>query len=74
LTLLVSLDKNGQAKGTLYEDEGNGFGYQKGDYLLSTIVAKKVGGQVKVTILPSKGKRKPVKRKITIVVVGEEKM
>jgi alpha-glucosidase len=73
LTLLVSLDKNGQAKGTLYEDEGNGFGYQKGDFLLSTIVAKKVGGQVKVSILPSKGKRKPIKRKITIVVVGEEK-
>ena len=70
LTLLVSLDKNGQAKGTLYEDEGNGFGYQTGDFLLSTIIAKKIGGQVKVSIIPSKGKRKPIKRKITIVVVS----
>lgn len=72
LTLLVSLDRNGQAKGTLYEDEGNGFGYQKGDYLLSTIVVKKVGKEVKVSILPVKGKRKPIKRKIKVVVVSDE--
>ena len=71
LTLLVSLDAKGQAKGSLYEDEGNGFGYQKGDFLLSSIVAKKVGGQVKVSILPVKGKRKPIKRKITVVVVNK---
>ena len=30
LTLLVSLDKNGKAGGTLYEDAGDGFQYRKG--------------------------------------------
>ena len=70
LTLLVSLDAKGQAKGTLYEDAGNGFGYQKGDYLVSNIIARKVGKDVKVSILPVKGNRKPITRKITVVVVG----
>jgi len=41
LTLVVSLDKNKKATGTLYEDKGNGFGYKKGEYLVSWFHAQK---------------------------------
>jgi len=40
LTLLVCLDADGTAKGQLYEDDGDGFSYRKGNYRLSTIEAK----------------------------------
>lgn len=36
LTLLINPDSNGNASGTLYEDAGDGFGYQQGDYRLTT--------------------------------------
>lgn len=35
LTLIVSLDENGSAKGTLYEDDGEGYDYMSGRYLIS---------------------------------------
>ena len=41
LTLVVSLDDNGQATGTLYDDAGNNFNYKKGEYLLSWFHAEK---------------------------------
>ena len=39
LTLLVCLDENGEASGTLYEDAGEGFGYREGEYALTTYAA-----------------------------------
>jgi len=42
LTLVVSLDEFNQATGTLYEDAGNGFGYKKGEYLVSWFHAEKI--------------------------------
>jgi alpha-glucosidase len=39
LTLMVCLDADRQAVGTLYEDAGDGFGYRTGDYRLSRIEA-----------------------------------
>lgn len=41
LTLLVCLDENNKASGTLYVDKGEGFGYQKGDFELDTFTAEK---------------------------------
>jgi hypothetical protein len=34
---LAILDASGKATGTIYQDEGDGYQYQKGDYLRSTI-------------------------------------
>ena len=48
LTLLVNLDKNGQATGMLYEDAGDGFGYKKGEYALYRFTASVENGEVKV--------------------------
>ena len=57
LTLLVCLDGSGQATGQLYEDDGDGFGYLRGDYLLTTYRAESRGDKVEVTLSASEGKK-----------------
>jgi len=69
LTLIVSLDKNGKATGTLYEDAGDGFQYQKGEYLVSGFTAKQVGPVVKVEIKTKVGSLKPQNRKYKIIII-----
>ena len=55
LTLLISLDHGGWAKGSLYEDAGEGFGYQNGDYLLTTYEARRTGNTVRIGIKKQEG-------------------
>jgi alpha-glucosidase len=38
ITLLINPDSDGSANGTLYDDEGNGYGYQSGDYAIHRFV------------------------------------
>lgn len=71
LTLMVSLDKNGKATGTMYEDAGEGFQYKKGDYLISDFTAKQVGQAVKVVITQKAGNLKATGRKYKVVVVTD---
>jgi len=73
LVLYVSLDAKGQAKGMLYEDAGEGFGYQKGEYLVSRYSATSAGGKVTVKLESSEGDmaRAPAGRKLTVKVVGD---
>jgi len=71
LTLLVSLDKNGKAAGTLYEDAGDGFQYQKGEYLISGFTAKQVGSVIKVEIKSKEGNLKSTNRKYKVIVATE---
>ena len=40
LTLLVSLDASGRAAGTLYEDDGDGFAFERGRYRLTRFEAR----------------------------------
>ncbi|MDX2116547.1 MAG: glycoside hydrolase family 31 protein [Planctomycetota bacterium] len=65
-TLIINLDDKGMATGTLYEDAGDGWGYQKGDYLLTTYTAKRNGDQVNVYISAAEGKRERVHRNLNI--------
>lgn len=71
LTLLVSLDKNGQAKGTLYEDAGDGFQYRKGAYLISSFTAKQMGDAITVKITSKEGNLKSTNRKYKVIVVTD---
>jgi alpha-glucosidase len=49
LTLLVCLDEQGKASGSLYEDPGEGFDYLKGAYRLTTYRATVANGNVVMT-------------------------
>ncbi|MCK4912987.1 MAG: DUF5110 domain-containing protein [Planctomycetes bacterium] len=69
LTLLVCLDENGLAEGTLYEDAGDGFGYRKGRYLLTKYAARKIGEKVIVEILSKQGKMQRAKRKTIVKLI-----
>ncbi len=66
LRLVVSLDKLGKAVGSLYEDAGDGFGYQKGEYKIYTFRAEQEGSTVNIEILPESGKLK-FKRRLYLV-------
>ena len=69
LTLIVSLDSKGKATGSMYEDAGDGFQYQKGEYLVSGFTAKQYGSIVKVEITFMEGNLKPTDRKYKIIVI-----
>ncbi len=57
LTLYISTDVNGKAAGTLYEDAGDGYGYQKGDYAISSFAATSSGNKLVVNVTQKAGKR-----------------
>ncbi len=46
LTIIISLDEHGAASGTIYEDDGDGFGYTRGNYSLRTFAARTESGKV----------------------------
>jgi alpha-glucosidase len=71
LTLMVSLDAEGRARGFLYEDAGDGYGYQEGDYLLTTYAAERVGQTVEVRIEAEEGQRVRPERSVEVVVVTD---
>ena len=70
LTLIVHLDANGEAFGTLYEDEGEGFGYMLGEYLVTNFKATNKNGKVTVEVVSQEGKLEMPGREIRVKVVG----
>lgn len=69
LTLIVCLDREGQAVGTLYEDAGEGFGYQKGEYALTKFRASRNGAGVDISVIDSQGQMKKPARKMVVRVI-----
>ncbi|MDF7822778.1 glycoside hydrolase family 31 protein [Pontiellaceae bacterium B12227] len=50
LTLMVRLNKKGEAAGILYEDAGDGWGFKEGDYRKTDFRAKKVGNRIGIQL------------------------
>jgi len=69
LTLLVCLDENGLAEGVLYEDAGDGYGYKKGQYLLTKYAARKDGNRVIVEIISKQGQMPRPKRQTMVELI-----
>ncbi len=72
LTLLVSLDEHGRASGTLYEDEGDGYGFQNGAYLLSRYEAVRTDRGVEVSLASSEGDMARPTRAVVVRVLDED--
>lgn len=72
LTLLVCLDSKGHAEGWLYEDDGEGFGYRKGNYIFTTFIARREGQAVRVSISATEGKRPWIKRDVQVQVIQSD--
>jgi alpha-glucosidase (family GH31 glycosyl hydrolase) len=71
ITLIVHLDANGEASGTLYEDAGEGMEYMMGEYLLTTFTAKRKpdGNGVMIQVADQQGKMKAPEREIKVRVI-----
>ncbi|HBO31030.1 MAG TPA: alpha-glucosidase, partial [Leeuwenhoekiella sp.] len=70
ITLFINLDAEGKASGSLYDDAGEGYGYQSGDYSILDFEATTVDGQVEVHIEQTEGSR-TMDRKFKIALVQD---
>lgn len=74
LTLLVCLDEDGRACGQLYEDDGDGYGYRHGDYLVTKMEANLQKKQLHVTLSAVEGDREAPVRRLRIAFVRDGKV
>ncbi|KAL8521436.1 hypothetical protein ACS0TY_011817 [Phlomoides rotata] len=75
LSLLVALDEHGKAEGFLYEDDGDGYEYNKGGYLLTTYVAEHQSSVVTVKVFKTEGSWKRPNRRLHVkLLLGEVAM
>lgn len=73
LHLIVHLDADGNAEGTLYEDAGEGWGFKEGEYLLSTYRATtRRDGSVSITIASSEGDMARYDRPVQVRLITDE--
>ncbi|HSZ72192.1 MAG TPA: TIM-barrel domain-containing protein [Cytophagaceae bacterium] len=73
LTLYVNLDQQKHAMGKLYHDDGNGFGYKKGDYALYEFKASSgKDNSIVVSVDQVKGNKK-IKSVYRVAIVQENK-
>ncbi|KAL5550807.1 hypothetical protein UlMin_000983 [Ulmus minor] len=75
LTLVVALDEQGKAKGILYEDDGDGYGFTEGQFLLTHYVAELQSSIVTVRVTKSEGSWKRPNRRLHVqLLLGEGAM
>lgn len=78
LTFLVNLDETGCADGTLYEDDGDGYGYRHGDYANYQMKAAtaKVGKKqmLTFTLQQQEGQRQHPGREIRVALIRKGKL
>ena len=73
LTLLVCLDEQGKASGSMYWDAGDGLSYKKGDYSLQQFTAERKDNKVIVKLTGKTGKGETENKDMAIVKVITEK-
>lgn len=66
LTLVANPGPDGTATGLLYEDAGDGFGHEKGDYCLTRFTVTVRDGKPKVRAETVEGKRPTAVRTVTV--------
>ncbi|MBA0711122.1 hypothetical protein Golax_010344, partial [Gossypium laxum] len=75
LTLIVALDEHGKAKGSLFEDDGDGYGFTEGEYLLTHYVAELESSVVTVKVSKTEGLWKRPNRRLHVqLLIGEGAM
>ena len=74
LELIVVLDQNGAAEGSLYEDAGDGYGFRREEYRLSQFRAQKQRDQVRVKCTNQKGTWALEKRLVSVTVIDGQGM
>lgn len=72
LTLLIALNEHGRAAGTLYEDAGDGWGYKKGQYLLTHYGARREGDIITVSIADQDGSMPRPDRTVRVRVLMDD--
>ncbi|KAK6129666.1 hypothetical protein DH2020_036603 [Rehmannia glutinosa] len=66
LSLLVALDRHGKAEGFLFEDDGDGYEYTRGNYLLTTYIAEQQSSMVTVKVSKTEGSWKRPNRRLHV--------
>jgi alpha-glucosidase len=72
LTLVIALDHNQEARGELYEDSGDGYHYEKGDFALTQFEAKATGKSVVVTGRQTEGVYPVPQRQVEVIVLHQD--
>ncbi len=71
LTLLVCLDENKKAEGSLYSDAGDGFEYQNGQYAIDQFKAEVTGTKVFVSCSKTEGELPEVNRYYRVGLISQ---
>ncbi|KAL9250894.1 Alpha-glucosidase 2-like protein [Drosera capensis] len=66
LTLFVALDEHGKAEGVLFEDDGDGYEFTKGGYLLTYYCAELQTSVVTLKVSKTEGSWKRPKRRLNV--------
>ncbi|KAI3987673.1 hypothetical protein MKX01_028407 [Papaver californicum] len=66
LSLIVALDQHGKAEGVLYEDEGDGYEYSEGEYLLTYYAADLQSSVVTINVSKAEGSWTRPKRRLHV--------
>uniref|UniRef100_A0A7N0VDJ9 Alpha-glucosidase n=2 Tax=Kalanchoe fedtschenkoi TaxID=63787 RepID=A0A7N0VDJ9_KALFE len=66
LVLLVALDEHGKAKGLLYEDDGDGYEYTRGGYLMTYYFAELESSVVTIKVTEAEGLWERPKRRVNV--------
>ncbi|KAK6934857.1 Glycoside hydrolase family 31, partial [Dillenia turbinata] len=69
LALLVALDENGKAEGLLFEDDGDGYDFTKGGYLLTYYAAECVSSTITVSVSKTEGLWQRPKRRLHVLIL-----